>query len=350
MPPEVWNDRYLGKEPAWHRLGTVFSEPITAIEALHRCRLDYLVEKIPLWMQDLTVMGTSLEQWPGKFGIVRLPTEDDPVRRPLGVVGADYQPIQNHQIAKNVDILTDVYPVETCGALEEGRIIFFVLDAGEVFIKGELVHAYFTVADFKGGGRALKILYTPVRIVCKNTLVSGIAQAMVNANIAHFATADVDMKFRFELLAKLQKSMGSTNALFLRMANVILSNSQVDEIITAAFPYPPKPKKVAAYEELTQESDLIAQYGSELEAGRVTQEKWEGVLHRQDEYRSTARMMFGRFNDEFPHVAQSAWAAVNSIAECADHREGADSVNESAMFGDRAKEKMRAFRAAITMI
>ena len=49
------------------------------------------------------------------------------------------------------------------------------------------------------------------------------------------------------------------------------------------------------------------------------------------------------------HLRGTAWAAYNAVTEVADWREGRG-ADASALFGGRAKEKSRAYEAAMVLV
>ena len=58
------------------------------------------------------------------------------------------------------------------------------------------------------------------------------------------------------------------------------------------------------------------------------------------------------FNQQFGHFANTPWAVYNSVVEAEDYRRGHNGNNDApasstALFGDRAKTKARAFSKAL---
>jgi hypothetical protein len=63
--------------------------------------------------------------------------------------------------------------------------------------------------------------------------------------------------------------------------------------------------------------------------------------------REAAKERFEAFDP--PRLRGTVWAAYNAVTEVADWREGRN-ADESALFGGRAKEKSRAYAAAMELI
>ena len=52
MPNNIFGDRFLGRrEPAWHRIGQVFDEPMTMTQAIKRAGIDFHIAKHPVVVQ-----------------------------------------------------------------------------------------------------------------------------------------------------------------------------------------------------------------------------------------------------------------------------------------------------------
>ena len=53
MPAAIFGDRFLGRrEPAWHRLGEVFTEPMSMTAAIKRAGIDFHIAKHPVVVQN----------------------------------------------------------------------------------------------------------------------------------------------------------------------------------------------------------------------------------------------------------------------------------------------------------
>ena len=56
---------------------------------------------------------------------------------------------------------------------------------GEAAIAGEHHKLYYLITDHRDGLGALTIAFTPVRVVCQNTLTTGLNQAKVSVSLSH---------------------------------------------------------------------------------------------------------------------------------------------------------------------
>ena len=87
---------FVVKEPAWHGLGTVVQEAVTAEEAIQLAGLDFDVIKQPV----LYEVNGEVREVPHNHAIVRSDNSDV-----LGVVGDVYTPLQNREAFKFFDAL-----------------------------------------------------------------------------------------------------------------------------------------------------------------------------------------------------------------------------------------------------
>ncbi len=117
------------KEKAWHGLGQIVSDYPTSKEALTFAGLEYTVEKRKLFTFDSANQNGNPEadiiipeiEVPNYFATVRTDTE-----QVLGVVGRDYQIVQNVEVFSFFDAIVggDGIQYETAGALGNGERIF----------------------------------------------------------------------------------------------------------------------------------------------------------------------------------------------------------------------------------
>jgi hypothetical protein len=210
MSANIYGDSFLGNEfrgPAWHRIGQLFKaeENLTPSDAIVRANMDYTISKEPLFCNfNGEVLQTN------HVALVREATSVDPLPRILATVHESYGLINNRQLAESLDRLVDVWPLETVFALGKGESVVFTFDAGEMPIGGEDVRMFFLVNDNRNGAGALNIAVTPVRVVCQNTLVSGLAASVISAALTHRADVEHELDWRIDLIASLKVSIDKT--------------------------------------------------------------------------------------------------------------------------------------------
>ena len=349
MAHNLLGERFYGlREPAWHKLGTVSEEPITAIEAAARVGLDSIwIEKYPA-LVDLGGVMTSF----GQYAIVRSPTHDDPQYRVLGTCGENYGLIQHNDLARKLEPLTEEWPVETMGVLNDGATLFVALDAGSAEISGEEIRQFFLLADTKDGKTGISLHFTPVRVVCDNTLSMGKDAAIVSAQLRHTSNVEQELDWRLDIMRNLTDVADRQIAVLAQLAALDLDSDQVERILSKAYPMPRKPRKVEMSEALSAEDLERLALGGLLDAMKQSERGWETDKRRIEERKAAARGLFDRFNDQHPQNARTGWAVYNAVVELEDYREksGNEDPYVSALFGNRALTKARAYEAALAEI
>jgi phage/plasmid-like protein (TIGR03299 family) len=161
------------RQTAWHQLGTVTTDCMTADEVISTAWLAaWNVRKIPVFGQEITDDGVTLIDAPDK----RMTVRTNPVTHVteyLGIVGDDYAPVQNEECAELLDLLIDESGAhfETAGSMRGGRRIFVTMKMPQgIRIAGvDNLDLYLAVTTSHDGTTALRVDATPIRIVCANT-------------------------------------------------------------------------------------------------------------------------------------------------------------------------------------
>ena len=139
---------------------------------------------------------------------------------------------------------------------------------------------------------------------------------------------------------------------FRTLARAMLSDTDAWKIINASYPEPPKPAKVTLAENLKAQN-IDADEEFLTDAINVT-DQFERLRERIGERREGAYELAVKTAEGADRAALTAWDVYQGVVEVEDFRtSGADESNSgrirrtrSALFGDRARTKARAFKAA----
>jgi phage/plasmid-like protein (TIGR03299 family) len=209
------------KEKAWHNLGQIVQQYPTSEEAIKFAGLDYEVEKSPLFTKGagiiendngIEIIDSELEV-PNYFANIR--TDNNTV---LGVVGKDYQIVQNREAFSFFDSIVGggkeiLY--ETAGALGNGERIFITAKLPDYIRVGngdDITEKYIFLTTSHDGSGSITAAFTPVRIVCQNTLNASLKNMSNVVRIRHTAGAK-------QRLEDAHKVMGLANKLSQELEN-----------------------------------------------------------------------------------------------------------------------------------
>ena len=164
MPANV-ESLFYNTEVPWHGLGTKLDNVATAAEAIVAAQLDWEVASVPLYVHNTK---GRVEAVPDKKAIQR--RSDGKV---LSVLGPDYVPVQNRDAFTFFDAVVGNHDAkyETAGALDGGRRVWILAKVdGSISVKGDEVEKYLLLCNGHDGKMAVKMFFTPIRVVCQNTL------------------------------------------------------------------------------------------------------------------------------------------------------------------------------------
>ena len=229
------------KEKAWHGLGKIVQDYPNSAEALQFAGLDYTVEKRKLFTFDNENEATNgdLEikipeiEVPDFYATLRTDTE-----QVLGVVGKEYKVVQNTDAFSFFDSIVggEGIQYETAGALGRGERIFITAKLPGYITVGrdDLIEKYLFLTTSHDGYGSIMAAFTPVRIVCNNTLNAALRNCTNSITIRHTENAK-------ERLTEAHKIMGITNqlssqleAIFNHWAKVRITDPEVQKLLQLA--------------------------------------------------------------------------------------------------------------------
>jgi hypothetical protein len=169
----------------------------------------------------------------------------------------------------------------------------------------------------------------------------------IKAALPHGLALERDLNWRLSLLGSLNKAKDETLDTFKRLAEVVIKMPSIDKILEAAYPAPHKPAKV---ELLSDSPELFEGYQEIHDNLSDVNKQWMYYCNLANARRDETKLRLEKLNDEFPKIANTPWSVYNAVVEEEDFRDGPAGMYESAVFGDRAKTKVRAMAAAMTYL
>jgi len=159
---------YAGEVPC-HGLGVKVPADLSPEQMLRKADLDWQVRKEPAFAN---VDGKRVNV--GWSALVR-----DTDSKILDVVSNDWNPVQNSEAFEFFDeyCMAGDLEMHTAGSLKGGQVVWALAKVKESFelFKGDQVDSYLLFTNPHKFGQSIDVRFTPIRVVCNNTLTLSLA-------------------------------------------------------------------------------------------------------------------------------------------------------------------------------
>lgn len=310
---EVENMMFVGETP-WHTLGKRLIKAPTAEEAIVAAGLDWTVGLKPLFTADN-------EAVPAKATF----RESD--GRILGVVGPTYKPLQNKHAFDffNPFLAAGEASLETAGSLRNGQRVWVLAKINRdpsIIVPGDEVEKYVLLSNSHDGTLAIRVGFTPIRVVCNNTLsmaIDGGSSQLIRIRHTEGAMATLE-KVR-EIMDTANSRFEATAEQYRALARMSLSEEDLKKYVKMVF--------------MTKAQEAEESEG----AGERILSKIVPLFEQ------------GRGNN-MPGVAGTMWAAYNAVTEYIQYERGKDVENrlDSTWFGTGHTLNKKALETALIMV
>lgn len=236
------------KAKPWHSLGTIVEDYPTSCEALRYAGLNYHVEKRLLLTVDSENNRIATDHdadeyfdelradilVPDYYATIRTDTEEV-----LGVVGKDYEVVQNVQAFEFFDSIVDgsgLVKYETCGALGRGERVFITAKLPDYIRVGrnDLIEKYLFLTTSHDGYGSITAAFTPVRITCNNTLNAALRNCTNCIRLKHTANVQDRLKVAHRLLGLSNRLADEMEGIFNSWSKVRMTDNEVKRLIQMA--------------------------------------------------------------------------------------------------------------------
>lgn len=219
------------KEKAWHGLGQVVTDYPSSKEALQFAGLDFTVIKRPNIhrLDDGSEIVSSTSFFTSR-------TDNNAI---LGdKLGADYEVLQNVDAFAFFDSIVggDGIMYETAGALGKGERIFITAKLPDYIRVGsdDLIDKYLFLTTSHDGFGSITAAFTPIRIVCANTLSAAMRNRSNTFRIRHTAGAKDRLEEAHRLMGMSNQLSVELEAIFNHWTRVCITDTEVKKLIQLA--------------------------------------------------------------------------------------------------------------------
>src|SRR3990167_1937731 len=295
---------YSLRQPAWHGLGHVSAEPLDAIAAADLAGISALKTfEAPLWLRghsELVRAGNFKALCgclPGTHegGEITTNGETKTVFT-YGVVSEHYEAIFHEKALQIWHEITGA-AVETIGMLGHGETLFITSRLPSSEVAGDTLNNYMLLMNPLDGITSVRAKTLTTRVVCANTLATGLAQHTEHDFRSIHSVGVLD-RLRDWLSGVWQHQMSAVQAIrdaceVLALASCSPSTLR-DGILSTVYPYPPKP----------EEGKLL--------------ETWVDFCARMEKHRSTVAYLFTDSPTRSTATTGTLWGAYNAVCEYED--------------------------------
>lgn len=309
MAHMVENMLFVGKAP-WHKLGVRLDNPPTVAEGIVQAGLDWRVTLEPL---QLVSDGRKAPA----FATIR---ETD--RSILGVVGPAYRPLQNADAFQWFQpfVETGEASIETAGSLASGKRVWVLAKLNREPMEiapGDTVNKFLLLSNSHDGTLAVRVGFTPIRVVCANTLAMAHgSDASKLIRVKHTASVKANLEAIREVMNLANQTFEATAEQYRRLCCRTVSRMDVRRYVTQLFNANDEPS--------TRMRNILDDCCKLFEIGK---------------------------GNDLPGVRGTVWAAYNGVTEyLGTLRAGSDDNRlNSLWFGDSARMNKRALELALAL-
>ena len=313
MSHEIENMMYVGQTP-WHKLGIQVTQAPSIEEAIKLAGLDWKVGLKPLF----TGQGESVEA----FATYR---ETD--NRILGVVGPQYKPLQNADAFKffNPFLQSGETSLETAGSLRNGQRVWILAKINRedsVIVKqsDDRVAKYLLLSNSHDGTLAIRVGFTPIRVVCNNTLsLAHNAGGSQLLRVKHTGNVNENLEKIQQIINVANERFEATADQYRLLASKQVNSADLEKYVKIVF------SQANNNPEKATRSNVLNKIVPLFEHGR---------------------------GNNMPGVAGTLWAAYNAVTEYIQYERGTNETNrlDSTWFGTGNALNKKALDTALELV
>ena len=234
MAHEVESMMYVGSTP-WHGLGVAIPDgkKLSIEEAIVTAGLDWGVELRHIFTEDAE--GSS-------HGILNhyasCRKTDNTV---LGIVGGNYKPLQNRDAFRWFQPFLEggEATIETAGSLKWGSRVWVLARIRRdpmIVGKEDMMRHYLLLSNSHDGSLAVRVGFTPIRVVCNNTLcLAHESKASKLLRVKHTSRVRENLEEIRETINLAQREFAATVEQYRRLASRQINSTDLVKYVRVVF-------------------------------------------------------------------------------------------------------------------
>ena len=312
MAHQVETMAYAGQVP-WHGLGVPVSNDLTPVQMMDKAELNWSVREVE-----------SFIEFDGK----RMPTGQKSLVRETDVkiltnVGENWNPVQNEKAFDFFSefVMSGDMEMHTAGSLKGGQMVWALAKVKDSFeiLGGDRIDSYLLFSNPHQYGKSIDIRFTPIRVVCNNTLSYSLESKTDNSvRVGH--RVEFDASSVKSALGIAAKKMNTYSDVAQFLAGKRFTNDSYIEYLNTVFP-------------------------------RTADKRVQGKGLSVDTLSRNAKLAYDALETQpgAEYGEGSWWQAFNSVTFITDHVQGRNSDNRlySSWFGGNQVRKTKALSSAI---
>lgn len=320
MTAAVESMAYKGEVP-WHGLGNKVNGNMTPKQMMKAAGIDWTVSKREIFIKN----GSGHKKVNGNFALCR--DTDDQV---LSVVGNVYKPVQNEEAMDFFKKFVEAgsMTMDTAGSLWGGRYVWGLAQLNKNFKLGkdDKVGGYLLVHQPHVRGKAMVIQFTPIRVVCWNTLTFALGSSLKGKGKGFRMPHSTEFNDRVKQAAEQALGLASGQMDEFKEAATLLSKKKaktddVEEYFFNVLKFDPKEAKTK------KDGDPMVP--------RMLPQFQHALTHAPGQ--------------QMPTALGTWWGAYNAVSYVVDHEVGKERTTalRNAWLGANARLKRRALDLAL---
>lgn len=224
------------RQVPWHKLGVIVENAPTAQEAIKLAGLDWRVNSHPISFGTADGFNIQHTDIKGYKALVRGDNQ-----KVMSVMTESYHPLQNEDAFKffNPFIDSGLASFETAGSLKEGKVVWILANLNKAPIDvggGDLVNKYLLLSNSHDGSMAVRVGFTPVRVVCRNTLAGSISNSDSKLiRVRHSSNVAQKVEDLRQIVNAIDAKFEATADQYKKLANTSINKSDLEKYVEIVF-------------------------------------------------------------------------------------------------------------------